>query len=58
MEGATYKASVNLGAQDQAGNPLDQNPSLSGSQRKDWTFKVRPYSMRHNDRTGMSYSHC
>jgi hypothetical protein len=40
--GATYKASVNLGAQDQAGNPLDQNNSLSGSQRKDWTFKVRP----------------
>src|SRR4028119_283733 len=23
--GATYKASVNLGAQDQAGNPLDQD---------------------------------
>ena len=40
--GATYEASVNLGAQDQAGNPLDQNDSLSGSQRKDWTFKVRP----------------
>jgi hypothetical protein len=40
--GATYKASVNLGAQDQAGNPLDQNASLSGSHRKDWTFKVRP----------------
>ncbi len=39
--GATYKASVNLGAQDQAGNPLDQSASLSGSQRKDWTFKVR-----------------
>jgi hypothetical protein len=33
---------VNLGAQDQAGNPLDQNPSPSGSQRKDWTFKLRP----------------
>ncbi len=40
--GATYKASVNLGAQDLAGNPLDQNASLSGSQRKDWTFKVSP----------------
>jgi len=40
--GATYKASVNLGAQVQAGNPLDQNESLSGSQRKDWNFKVRP----------------
>jgi Regulator of chromosome condensation (RCC1) repeat len=23
-------------------NPLDQNPSPSGSQRKDWTFKLRP----------------
>ena len=42
QRGATYKASVNLGAQDLAGNPLDQNESLSGSQRKDWTFKVRP----------------
>jgi dipeptidyl aminopeptidase/acylaminoacyl peptidase len=42
QRGDTYKASVNLGAQDQAGNPLDQNGSLSGSQRKDWTFKVRP----------------
>jgi hypothetical protein len=40
--GATYKASVNLGAQDLAGNPLDQNASLSGSQRKDWTFKIKP----------------
>jgi hypothetical protein len=42
QRGATYKPSVNLGAQEQAGNPLDQNPSPSGSQRKDWTFKVRP----------------
>lgn len=40
--GATYKASVNLGAQDLAGNPLDQNASLSGSQRKDWIFKIKP----------------
>ena len=31
---------MNLGAQEQAGNPLDQNASLSGSQRKVWTFKV------------------
>jgi hypothetical protein len=41
QRGATYKPSVNLGAQDQAGNPLDQNGSLSGSQRQDWTCKVR-----------------
>lgn len=42
--GATYKAAVNRGAQDQTGNPLDQNASLSGSQWKDWTFKVRNQS--------------
>ena len=41
QRGATYKPSVNLGAQDQAGNPLDQNGSLRGSQRQDWTCKVR-----------------
>ncbi len=41
-KGGTYKAVVTTGAKDAAGNPLDQNPSLSGSQRKDWTFKVRP----------------
>ena len=36
--GATYKASVNLGAQDQAGNALDQNATTSGNQQKSWTF--------------------
>jgi hypothetical protein len=39
--GATYKAAVHRGAKDLAGNPLDQNASLSGSQKHDWTFKVR-----------------
>ena len=39
--GATYKAAVHRGAKDLAGNPLDQNASLSGSQKHEWTFKVR-----------------
>lgn len=39
--GATYKAAVHRGAKDLAGNPLDQNASLIGSQKHDWTFKVR-----------------
>jgi subtilisin-like proprotein convertase family protein len=39
--GATYKAVVTTGAKDLAGNPLDQNPSLSGLQQKAWSFKVR-----------------
>ena len=39
--GATYKAAVHRGAKDLAGNRLDQNASLSGSQLHDWTFKVR-----------------
>ena len=39
--GATYKAAVHRGAKDLAGNQLDQNASLSGSQKHDWTFKVR-----------------
>jgi probable HAF family extracellular repeat protein len=39
--GATYKAAVNTDATDLAGNSLDQNESLSGSQQKVWFFKVR-----------------
>jgi hypothetical protein len=39
--GATYIAAVNIGAEDLAGNPLDQNESLSGSQVHKWTFKVK-----------------
>jgi photosystem II stability/assembly factor-like uncharacterized protein len=36
-----YVATVTSGAQDQAGNALDQDPSLPGNQDKRWTFKVR-----------------
>jgi probable HAF family extracellular repeat protein len=39
--GATYKAAVNTDATDLAGNSLDQDESLSGSQQKVWFFKVR-----------------
>jgi probable HAF family extracellular repeat protein len=38
--GTTYKAVVSVGAQDLAGNSLDQDASLSGSQQKEWFFKV------------------
>jgi N-acetylglucosamine-6-sulfatase len=38
--GTKYKAVVTTGAQDLAGNRLDQNPSLSGLQQKAWTFTV------------------
>jgi len=39
--GAKYKAIVTTGAQDLAGNQLDQNPTLSGDQPKQWSFTVR-----------------
>jgi hypothetical protein len=39
--GIKYKAVVTTGAQDLAGNPLDQNSSLSGLQQKAWTFTIR-----------------
>ena len=39
--GTKYKAVVTTGAQDLAGNPLDQNSSLSGLQQKSWTFTIR-----------------
>jgi probable HAF family extracellular repeat protein len=38
--GTTYKAVVSVGAQDLAGNSLDQDEILSGSQQKVWFFKV------------------
>jgi hypothetical protein len=38
--GVTYKAVVSTGAKDLAGNSLDQNESLSGSQQMVWFFKV------------------
>jgi hypothetical protein len=39
--GQTYKATVTSGAQDVAGNALDQNPNIEGNQSKNWKFKVR-----------------
>jgi hypothetical protein len=39
--GTTYKAVVTTGAQDLAGNSLDQDDSLSGSQQKIWFFTIR-----------------
>ena len=39
--GNKYKAVVTTGAQDVAGNRLDQNSSLSGLQQKGWTFTIR-----------------
>src|SRR5215207_6042851 len=38
--GRTYKATVTSGAQDLAGNALDQNPNVVGNQSKSWKFKV------------------
>jgi hypothetical protein len=38
--GVTYKAVVTTGAKDVAGNPLDQNATLSGSQQHKWLFTV------------------
>jgi hypothetical protein len=39
--GRTYKATVTTGAQDLAGNALDQNSTLAGNQPKSWTFKIQ-----------------
>ena len=39
--GRTYKATVTSGAQDLAGNALDQNPNIEGDQPKSWKFTVR-----------------
>jgi hypothetical protein len=41
QSGRTYIAMVTTGAQDEAGNSLDHDPSLSGNQTKSWKFKVR-----------------
>jgi hypothetical protein len=40
--GTKYKAVVTTGAKDVAGNQLDQNSNLSGSQQKAWTFTTSP----------------
>jgi hypothetical protein len=41
QRGAKYKAVVTTGVKDKAGNPLDQNPTLSGNQPKVWFFTVK-----------------
>jgi hypothetical protein len=41
QRGVSYKAVVSTKATDLAGNPLDQNASLSGSQQMVWFFTVR-----------------
>jgi hypothetical protein len=41
QRGTKYKAVVTTGAQDLAGNQLDQNSNLDGLQRKTWTFTIR-----------------
>jgi hypothetical protein len=40
--GTKYKAVITTGARDVAGNQLDQNSNLSGSQQKAWTFTTSP----------------
>ena len=39
--GTKYKAVVTTGAEDLAGNALDQNPTTAGNQQKAWTFTTR-----------------
>jgi hypothetical protein len=39
--GTKYKAVVTTGAQDLAGNRLDQNSTKDGLQQKAWTFTIR-----------------
>jgi cytochrome c biogenesis factor len=39
--GRTYKATVTTGAQDLAGNALDQKPTIAGNQSKSWKFTVQ-----------------
>lgn len=39
--GDRYKAVVSTGAKDLAGNQLDQDPTLSGNQPKQWFFTVK-----------------
>ncbi len=39
--GAVYRATVTTGAEDLAGNALDQDPNRTGGQQKAWSFTVR-----------------
>jgi hypothetical protein len=36
-----HRATVTTGVEDQAGNALDQNPTTTGNQPKNWTFTTR-----------------
>jgi hypothetical protein len=38
--GQTYRATLTPGAQDLAGNALDQNPNIANNQPKNWKFTV------------------
>jgi hypothetical protein len=42
VSGTTYVATVTSGAQDLAGNALDQDRTTAGDQIKTWNFKVAP----------------
>jgi Bacterial Ig-like domain len=39
--GTKYRAVVTIGAEDLAGNALDQNPTKAGNQQKSWTFTTK-----------------
>ena len=39
--GTRYKAVVTTGAEDVAGNALDQKPTKAGNQQKTWTFTTK-----------------
>jgi hypothetical protein len=39
--GAVYRVTVTTGAEDQAGNGLDQDPNRAGEQQKAWTSTER-----------------
>ncbi|HEX5850537.1 MAG TPA: Ig-like domain-containing protein [Rubrobacter sp.] len=39
--GTRYKAVVTTGAKDLSGNGLDQNPNVTGSQQKSWSFTTK-----------------
>jgi hypothetical protein len=41
LSSGTYKATVTTGAQDSAGNALDQKPNIAGNQNKSWKFTVQ-----------------
>ena len=42
QRGATYKAVVTTEVKDLAGNALDQYPNVTGNQKKEWLFTIKP----------------